>query len=930
MAEQYLTVDDKIFVGRVEEQKQFRAALQEVRDPPPHEDLPYVCLLYGDGGMGKSTLVKRFCDIARQEEAFAGKFQFLWLDWEDERKKFPSLQVGQNQISEETVFETIYTAAIREKWGRQFVAYRKAVKQQVEAAEEVQEALESDEGWDELSILRAIGLDALASIISFRLPVIGASGQGLVEAFLEAGIQVGLEQAIRLRTTLDKHLRARLSDDHYEYLLNPHEQLARALGRGLNRVARRKRLIVVLDSYEIVDRVDLWMRVVIRSAGPRVMWIISDRNDLLNSRQFGDDYFKGYADDFPRRLLAYRMRPLAIAHIRTYFQARVPERVLDDQETEAISRVTRGIPLAVQVAAEIWKAGASLDEIIGDITGSTPGGQIVQKMTDRYLQHAVEDADREILFALALARGDVEILRAMLQPAAGETFDLEELLRRMERDYASVHATRARLHDDPALFFQEYLKSDIRRTTGRVQRLSQKAVEVLRARLVTLEEELPRLQDRCRDDNWVRAALDLAHYLFWLDENEAWRWLVTRYVESMAYSRDLRHGLLQIAREWKGNLSQSGERLLQVLDIGGPDEAVLLNVLEQLNARGWLDGPYGAERRAILRMHSAAQLLRHGRLRAALDLFEQVEEGLQDGQELLRRQLADAYTVIAARLIWPNGRYDLLHDDHAERILRKVLDWFPERQRAWYLLGNVLIAADQNDEALEALQRALEIDPQHAASHTASGDIHRAAGRADQARSDYQTALEIDQNSASAQAGLGALAYTAGDAQAALSAFQKALKFDPDCRPAMLGVGQICLDLRRFDDARQAFQKAMTFPAGRSIAYRGLGDAYRGLERADKAIISYRLAIREDPRDAAAFCGLGDAHYRGLGQVESAIPAYRQALTLDPALARARLGLGDIHRAAGELNQAIEQYELATTLDPHCAPAFYGLAQTYR
>src|SRR5690606_12775166 len=153
------------------------------------------------------------------------------------------------------------------------------------------EALEGDDGWDEMSVLRAIGLDALASIISFRLPIIDTNGQGLVEAFLEAGIQVGLEQANRLRTTMEKHQRARLSDDHYEYLLNPHDQLARAQGRGLNRVARRKRLIVVLDSYEIVDRVDLWMRVVIRSAGPRVMWIISDRNDLLNSRQFGDDYF---------------------------------------------------------------------------------------------------------------------------------------------------------------------------------------------------------------------------------------------------------------------------------------------------------------------------------------------------------------------------------------------------------------------------------------------------------------------------------------------------------------------------------------------------------------------------------------------------------------------------------------------------------------
>ena len=249
MSEHYLTVDDKIFVGRVEEQKQFRAALSEVIDPPTREDLPYVCLLYGDGGMGKSTLVRRFCAIAHEEKPFAGSFQILWIDWEDERKKFPALQVAQNQINEETVFGIIHAAAIREKWGRQFAAYLNALKRQEETAQQVQEVLAGDNDWDEMGILRAIGLDALASIIRYRLPIIGTSGQGLVEAFLEAGIQVGLEQAIKLRTTLQTHLRSRLSDTHYEHLLNPYEQLALSLGRGLNRVAKRKRIIVVLDSY---------------------------------------------------------------------------------------------------------------------------------------------------------------------------------------------------------------------------------------------------------------------------------------------------------------------------------------------------------------------------------------------------------------------------------------------------------------------------------------------------------------------------------------------------------------------------------------------------------------------------------------------------------------------------------------------------------
>jgi hypothetical protein len=73
-------VNGKPFMGRVEEQKQFRAALRETLDPPNGETLPYVILLYGDGGMDKTTLSTRFYDIACDEPPFEGEVQFLRVD----------------------------------------------------------------------------------------------------------------------------------------------------------------------------------------------------------------------------------------------------------------------------------------------------------------------------------------------------------------------------------------------------------------------------------------------------------------------------------------------------------------------------------------------------------------------------------------------------------------------------------------------------------------------------------------------------------------------------------------------------------------------------------------------------------------------------------------------------------------------------------
>ena len=123
-------VAGKLFVGRIEEQKQFRAALTELLNPAPRETLPYVCLLNGAGGMGKTTLAQRFCQIADEEPAFARKFQTLWIDWDDERKKFTGLQIGREEVNADTLFQVMYAAALREKWGRQFPSYRKAIEQQ--------------------------------------------------------------------------------------------------------------------------------------------------------------------------------------------------------------------------------------------------------------------------------------------------------------------------------------------------------------------------------------------------------------------------------------------------------------------------------------------------------------------------------------------------------------------------------------------------------------------------------------------------------------------------------------------------------------------------------------------------------------------------------------------------------------------------------
>ena len=50
MSSSQLYINKTPFLGRVEEQKQFRAVLRELLAQQSGEGLPYVILLYGDGG----------------------------------------------------------------------------------------------------------------------------------------------------------------------------------------------------------------------------------------------------------------------------------------------------------------------------------------------------------------------------------------------------------------------------------------------------------------------------------------------------------------------------------------------------------------------------------------------------------------------------------------------------------------------------------------------------------------------------------------------------------------------------------------------------------------------------------------------------------------------------------------------------------------
>ena len=885
-------VNNHIFLGRVEEQKQFRNVLGEVLNTTD-EELPWVVLLYGDGGMGKTTLAARFRDIARGEEPFAGAFETLQIDWEELRRRHLSLQADRESITPEAVLDALH-AAIPQDWKRHFNKYQEAVKLRAEAEKKASEAMSVAGERDSLSELRGLGAGALAKLARQSAPIIGGTGEKAVKVLSELGIKVAEDQARNVINSLSARLRARLKPAQFDIFLNPQERLARALADGLKSltdsgfVMSGKPLIVTLDTYEIVDRADAWVRVMMRHAGPRVLWIVCGRNNLRDSRAFGAEYFRGYKEEWPRRLLDYNMPQLALDDVRTWFASEAPEHPLNEAEAEAISRVTRGIPLAIREAAEMRQRGLPVEQIVGDIDDATPTKEIVTRMTERYLLHAINNEDdRRALYALALAQGDRERLRAMLRHGDGQSFDLDARLRDLEREYASVHLDENRLHDAPALFFRERLKRS--RDEDWAQALNRRAVETLRARLRKLEAGLPRLEDRCDDEDWMRTAVALADHLFWLDETEAWRWFAPRFLESLAYSSELREGLFDTARDWKEQLSRGGQKRLRLFGKGADlqsdadDQVAMLDELDRLARLGWMkeseEDDSANERQAILDWRRIELLCRREKYTEALAFCERAEKRLPMDGEKLRKRLADSMNDLARKFIWPGSQSDAVYSPEAERLLSKVVEWLPDESNAWYNFGATLYRARKLDQAIAAYERAIELDPKYTPPHNGLGNAYRELGRDKDAIAAYGRAIELDPKFAHPHYGLGNVYRVLGLNEDAIAAYGRAVELDP-----------------KF-----------------AHPHNGLGNVYRTLSRNEDAIAAYERAIELDPKFAAPHSGLGIV-YQLSEQYEKAEEAFRKAVELDPQSGMCCSSLVGFLRKLGREAEAAEKIKITREL----------------
>ncbi len=757
----------EIFLARTEEQEKFKQVLKShdktlwqklnaplFTKPPAENGLPFLLLFYGEGGMGKTCLIRRLLQLTEEEKLLKGKCNTLFVDWEDKQNHHLGLQVGHDNIQPETVRQVLYSAFEDKGWGGCFGEYRKLVEKLKEIEAKVDKELKSKPEDKIQEQVRKLGAKGIAWIIR-QAPGADILPSQSLESALETTIQVSAEALYQAR----KFVQAALTPKEYEIYAQPHEQLAEALGKGIAELAKRKPLVVFLDTYEIVDcpECDYTLRSTIRCSGQRVVWAITGRGNLADSGQRGNRYFRGYKRDFPENYVyAKALSEFGSTEIQEYFSKMVPGQSLTDEEVEAVARFSLGIPFVISQAAAMWKEGKPLNEIVAPVQTilgkTTLREQVVKETSERFLMHCFSAKERErdlrSVYALAMMRRpDVELLKAML-----DVTDLEQELQSLRERYSFIWVEEVRLDEKLVRFLREYLLAPVRRNDVMVQELNQQAIIWLRLQLESLTRDIPDTAERLQDDRIAETILDLAHHQFWQGEEEGWRYLVPRLVEGWQYNRTWTRSSLEITEVFRPTFSHEGQRRLKLFSgakEASPDlEAALeaarqiLEEVEKLAQRKWLDGDGAEERKAILQLQRGRLLYRQEKYKEALQVYLEVEQRLPENAAQLRKDLAEAFRSVEWEFALERGI--AIPSLEAEQICSKAVVLNGEDGNNLVVLGVAQYGLQKYEDAIASITRGIELGANKGYSYNYLGWAYMLKGNLTQAKEKFEAAINLE------------------------------------------------------------------------------------------------------------------------------------------------------------------------------------------
>ncbi|MFD5316177.1 tetratricopeptide repeat protein [Streptomyces sp. NPDC127098] len=860
------------FIGREEQLDVFRRNLG--RDPES-PDFRYLFHVHGNGGVGKTSLIRQWEQQARERGA--------------------ATAIVGDEVHD--VVEAMAAVADRlEHEGLPLDRFRKRLKEYRQRRHEVERGQAAAEPAADVPSVGGMVTAQVGLAAAGAVPLLGAV-TGVMDPTTAA---LGVD---RIRSWASARLRA---PEDVQLVLSPVKQLTPVFLTDLAEAARQRPLLVLFfDVYErLGPLLDGWLRQVIQEDTHGVLEanvvVVLSGQGRLDPRHWAD---------WASEIAEVPLDVFSEQEARDLLTARG---VTDPETVEVILRLSGRLPVLLDMLAH---------------TRPTVPGEVVdpaETAVERFLKWEHDQDRRAATLACALPLHlDEDIYRALAPEGAAEQYPWLRGL-----PFMGHHDGHHRYHDTVRALMLRHQRLQY---PGRWAAQQATLADLYGKRSEALEADLTPHRDRGYWDSerWREARQDETYHRLCANPAAALAAAVADTVRVCHQGTSaLRQWVQMFEHAWRdtdaAELAHWARRLKGAVESEQPLERTftLLVSASELNVT-----------------HRAAALVLRGRQRynqseyeAAIEDYDEAlrlvpdsawalahrgethrvlghhEEALRDLDRAVELDADDLYALESrGSALGYLGRYE-----EALRDLDRVIEQGPRRAWDYAERGRVHHRMRRYDAAVADYDKAIELAPDDAWIHRGRGDLHVSAGRFEEAVRDFDRAIELEPYEALGWAFRGAAHRHAGRLDLAVADLDRALELDDD-EWTYAERGEAHRLAGRLEAAVADFGLAIALDPQYFWALWKRGDVHRQADRYREAVRDYGRAIQLDSGTAWLYERRAKAHHLA-GDYVAAVVDFGEAIRLDPAQATVYAGRGHCHLATGDYDVAISDYDAALRL----------------
>ena len=262
----------------------------------------------------------------------------------------------------------------------------------------------------------------------------------------------------------------------------------------------------------------------------------------------------------------------------------------------------------------------------------------------------------------------------------------------------------------------------------------------------------------------------------------------------------------------------------------------------------------------------------------AYDALKNYHQAIADFERAL--ELDPSYTYALSSRGW--AFYWVQDYQRAFADFNRALELDPNDAFAYYRRGWAYTQLKNYQQAIVDFDRALELDPNNAWAYSGRGWVYRHLKEYQQAIVDFNHALELDPNYIFTYFNRAWAYYWLKDYQRAFADFNRTLDLDPNHTRAYYGRGWTHNRFKNYQRALVDFDHALELDPNFAWAYCGRGWTYSDLREYQQAIVDFDHALELDSNYAFAYYGRGHT-YLWLKNIKQAQSDFTRSWKLDPS-----------------------------------------------